>query len=242
MTTQPVLAAIEVDADTVNRWLDAHEAVLVDVRETSEYEQEHIPGSVLVPLSVFDPDRFPRITGKKLVFHCAIGKRSAAAAKQLMKVGHPQLYNLQGGIHAWKEAGLVTEIQFIPPAVPQDIPLSVKDRRRLESAMTGDGAETEEWSRLHPGEVLLKEFLVPLGISRRRLAREIRVSPRRIGDLVRCKCAVTLDTALRLSRYFNTAEDFWLRAQMEYDLDRAHHRIGKRISREIKPHGPPKSR
>ena len=158
MTIQPVFAAIEVDADTVSHWLDGHQAVLVDVRETSEYEQEHIPGSVLVPLSVFDPELFPWITSKKLVFHCAVGKRSAVAAKQLMKEGHPQLYNLEGGIHAWKEAGLVTEVQYIPPALPEDLPLSPKDRRGLESAMTGDSAETEEWSRLHPGEILLKEF------------------------------------------------------------------------------------
>ena len=56
MTTKPVLAAIEVKADTVNRWLDAQEAVLVDVRETSDYEQEHIPGSVLAPLEQY-PNR-----------------------------------------------------------------------------------------------------------------------------------------------------------------------------------------
>ena len=129
MTTQPAFTAIEVDAETVNGWLDGQQAVLVDVRETTEYEQEHIPGSVLVPLSVFDAERFPWITAKKLVFHCAVGKRSAAA-KQLMKEGHPQLYNLTGGINAWKEAGLVTEIQFIPPAVPQDIPLPAKDLAR----------------------------------------------------------------------------------------------------------------
>jgi rhodanese-related sulfurtransferase len=118
MTIQPSFSAIEVDANTVDGWLEGQQAVLVDVRETTEYEQEHIPGSVLVPLSVFDPERFPWITNKKLVFHCAVGKRSAAAAKQLMKEGHPQLYNLAGGIQAWKEAGLITEIQFIPPALP----------------------------------------------------------------------------------------------------------------------------
>ena len=132
MTTQPGITAIEVDAETVNSWLDGQQAVLVDVRETTEYEQEHIPGSVLAPLSVFDPERFPWITAKKLVFHCAVGKRTAAAAKQLMQEGHPQLYNLTGGINAWKEAGLVTEIQFIPPAVPQDIPLPAKDLERLD--------------------------------------------------------------------------------------------------------------
>ena len=78
MTIQPSFSAIEVDANTVDGWLEGQQAVLVDVRETTEYEQEHIPGSVLVPLSVFDPERFPWITNKKLVFHCAVGKRSAA--------------------------------------------------------------------------------------------------------------------------------------------------------------------
>ena len=184
---------------------------------------------------MFDPERFPRITAKKLVFHCAVGIRSAAAAKQLMKQGHPQLYNLRGGINAWKEAGLATEIQFIPPALPQDVPLSAKDCKTLEQAMTGDAAEAEEWKRLHPGKMLLKEFLEPLGLSQRRLSREINVSPRRIGDLVRGRSPVSLDTGLRLARYFSTADDFWLRAQMDYDLDRAHGGIGKTIRREIRP-------
>jgi addiction module HigA family antidote len=235
MATPSTLAAVEVDAETVSGWLDNHEAVLVDVRETTEYEQEHIPGSVLVPLSVFDPDLFPRIANKKIVFHCAVGKRSAAAAKQLLKAGHPELYNMTGGINAWKEAGLVTEIQFIPPALPDDVPVSGADREILETAMTGDHEVAGEWSRLHPGQVLLQEFLEPLGISQSRLAREIMVSPRRIGDLVRGNSAVTLDTGLRLARYFSTADDFWLRAQMDYELDRAQDALGRTIRREVKP-------
>jgi len=235
MATPSTLAAVEVDAETVNGWLDNHEAVLVDVRETTEYEQEHIPGSVLVPLSVFDPDLFPRIANKKIVFHCAVGKRSAAAAKQLLKVGHSMPYNMMGGINAWKEAGLVTEIQLIPPALPDDVPASGKDRETLETAMTGDHGNADDGSRLHPGQVLLQEFLEPLGISRIRLAREIMVSPRRIGDLVHGRSAVTLDTGLRLARYFSTADDFWLRAQMDYDLDRAHDTVGRTIRRDVKP-------
>jgi addiction module HigA family antidote len=184
---------------------------------------------------VFDPDVFPRIANKKIVFHCAVGKRSAAAAKQLLKAGHAMLYNMTGGINAWKEAGLVTEIQFIPPALPDDIPVSGKDRETLETAMIGDHETAAEWSRLHPGQVLLQEFLEPLGISQRRLAREILVSPRRIGDLVYGRSAVTLDTGLRLARYFSTADDFWLRAQMDYDLDRAHDALGRTIRSEVKP-------
>ena len=95
--------------------------------------------------------------------------------------------------------------------------------------MTGDEAKAEEWTRLHPGEVLLKEFLEPLGISQRR-----------IGDLVRGKSAVTLDTGLRLAHYFCTADDFWLRAQMDYDLMRGREPLGTRIKHEIKSRCPPK--
>ncbi|NQV83978.1 MAG: rhodanese-like domain-containing protein [Rhodospirillales bacterium] len=117
----------EADALTVRRWLEAGEIVLVDVRETSEYEQEHIPGAVLCPLSVFDPDVFPKIPEKMVVLHCAIGRRSAAAAKQLLGTGHTRIINLAGGIKAWKEAGGPTETQFIVPDIPKKLPLLKKD-------------------------------------------------------------------------------------------------------------------
>ena len=106
--------------------------------------------------------------------------------------------------------------------------------------MTGDQAEGEEWSRHHPGEVLLKEFLEPLGLSQRQLARNINFSARRIGDLVRGKSAITLDTGLRLAHSFCTADDFWLRAQMDYDLDRVQDAFGKDIKSKSKPRCPPK--
>ena len=235
MSAQAGLQVTEVDAATVNRWLDDHEAVLVDVRETSEYEQEHIPGSMLVPLSVFDPDRFPRIPGKKLVVHCAVGKRSAAAGKQLLKAGHSGIHNLLGGILAWKDAGFATEIQFTPPTVPQDIPLSETDRRSLEAAATPDTREPAGPWHPHPGEVLLKEFLEPLGLSQSRLAHDLHVPARRIGDIVRGKRAMSVDTALRLARYFSTSEDFWLRLQMDHELEAARGGAGKRIRREVRP-------
>ncbi|NQU56784.1 MAG: rhodanese-like domain-containing protein, partial [Rhodospirillales bacterium] len=77
MSTEPEQIELEeADVETVARWLANGEALLVDVRETSEFEQEHIPGAMLVPLSMLDADTFPRITIKKLVLHCAIGKRS----------------------------------------------------------------------------------------------------------------------------------------------------------------------
>ncbi len=228
---------IEVESATVDRWMEDGEAVLVDVRETSEYEQEHIPGSLLVPLSVFDPARFPRIPGKKLVIHCAVGKRSAAAGKQLLQAGHPLVHNLQGGISAWKEAGLATEVQFTPPTVPEDLPLSAQDRRNLEAAAAGEHWQAAAPPHPHPGEVLRDEFLAPLGLSQARVAREIGVAPRRIGDIVRGQGAVTADTALRLARYFSTAEDFWLRLQMDFELEQARRSSHARIWREVKPRG-----
>ena len=72
---------------------------------------------------------------------------------------------------------------------------------------------------VHPGEILLEEFLNPMGISQYRLARDISVPPRRINEIVHGKRAVTADTALRLSRYFGTSDRFWLNLQVRYDLE-----------------------
>ncbi len=99
----------EVDAVTVSGWIETQEAVLVDVRETHEYEYENVPGSMLLPLSFFDPDLFPAITDNRVVFICAVGKRSAAAQKQLLQSGFSNVFNLQGGLDAWKKAGLETQ-------------------------------------------------------------------------------------------------------------------------------------
>ena len=99
----------EIDAATAMAWLEAREAVLLDVREANEYEFENVPGSLLLPLSFLDADTFPPITDRKLIVMCAIGKRSAAAQKQLAASGIPNLYNLAGGIDAWKKAGYETQ-------------------------------------------------------------------------------------------------------------------------------------
>ena len=88
---------------------------------------------------------------------------------------------------------------------------------------------------VHPGEVLLEEFLVPLGISQYRLAKDIGVPPRRINEIVHGARAVSADTALRLARYFGTSERFWLNLQAQYELDVEYDRIGERIEKEIKP-------
>lgn len=86
---------------------------------------------------------------------------------------------------------------------------------------------------IHPGEVLLEEFLKPLGISQYRLSKDISVPPRRINEIVQKKRGISTDTALRLSRYFGTSERFWLNLQIRYDLEIEKDRLGKRLAREV---------
>lgn len=86
---------------------------------------------------------------------------------------------------------------------------------------------------VHPGEVLLEEFLEPLGLSQYRVAKDINVPPRRINEIVHGKRAVTADTALRLARYFGTSPRFWLNLQTQYDLDVHSDALGDRLDREI---------
>ena len=88
---------------------------------------------------------------------------------------------------------------------------------------------------VHPGEVLLEEFLEPLEISQYRLAKDISVSPRRINEIVHRKRSVTADTALRLSRYFGTSDRFWLNLQTSFDLDVERDRLGDRLEAEVLP-------
>ena len=98
-----------VSPHTAHRWVRSGEALLVDVREAGEIENEHIPGALMMPLSFFDAEHFPRVPGMKVVLLCAVGKRSAAAAKQLRQAGHPLPINMAGGLNAWRDAGLPTE-------------------------------------------------------------------------------------------------------------------------------------
>ena len=86
---------------------------------------------------------------------------------------------------------------------------------------------------IHPGEILLKEFLNPIGISQCGLARDIGVPPRRINEIVHGKRAISADTGLRLSRYFGTSERFWLNLQTRYDLESAKARLGDRLETEV---------
>ena len=86
---------------------------------------------------------------------------------------------------------------------------------------------------VHPGEVLLEEFLRPLRLSQYRLAKDVSVPARRINEIVRGTRAVTADTALRLARYFGTSERFWLNLQARYDLEVEKDRLGGRLQREV---------
>ena len=92
----------------------------------------------------------------------------------------------------------------------------------------------EMLSPIHPGEILLEEFMKPLGISINRLARELVVPPGRISAIVNGKRSITADTALRLSRYFGTSSELWLGLQTEFDLRSARQLIGPEIERQVR--------
>ena len=86
---------------------------------------------------------------------------------------------------------------------------------------------------IHPGEILLEEFLKPLALSQYRVAKGMNVSPRRINEIVQGKRAITADTALRLSRFFGTTDRFWLNLQTRYDLEVERDRLGNRLIKEV---------
>jgi addiction module HigA family antidote len=88
---------------------------------------------------------------------------------------------------------------------------------------------------VHPGEVLLEEFLKPMNLSQNRVALAIGVPPRRINEIVLGKRSLTADTALRLGPYFGVSAQFWLGLQMDYDLDVAADSLEKRLKKEVKP-------
>ena len=94
----------------------------------------------------------------------------------------------------------------------------------------------DKLKNIHPGEILLEEFLKPYDLSQNRIAREIGVSPRRINEIVLGKRSVTADTALRLARYFEMSESFWMGLQADYDLEETRRRLGERLVTEVHPH------
>ena len=92
---------------------------------------------------------------------------------------------------------------------------------------------TRKLTPIHPGEILLEEFLEPFELSQYRLAKDISVPPRRINEIVHGTRSVTADTALRLARYFGTSEEFWLNLQAHYDLEIERDRLGDRLTKEV---------
>jgi addiction module HigA family antidote len=106
----------------------------------------------------------------------------------------------------------------------RDSGLSLGDERVVET----------KFEPVHPGEILLEEFLKPLEISQYRLAKDINVHPRRINEIVHGKRAITADTALRLARYFGMSERFWLNLQARYDLEVEKDHLAGRLEQEVK--------
>ena len=92
---------------------------------------------------------------------------------------------------------------------------------------------SEKLSPVHPGEILLEEFLEPMGLSQYRLAKDISVPPRRINEIVHGLRSITANTALRLSRYFGTTDRFWVNLQTAYDLEVEKERLGDRLESEV---------
>lgn len=90
---------------------------------------------------------------------------------------------------------------------------------------------------IHPGEILLEEFLKPMGISQYRLAKDIHVPPRRINEIVHGKRSITADTALRLARFFGTTDRFWMNLQVRYDLEKERDRLGAALDEQVLVYG-----
>lgn len=88
---------------------------------------------------------------------------------------------------------------------------------------------------IHPGEILAEDFLIPLGISQYRLAKDISVSPRRINEIVHGARAITADTALRLASFFGTSAQFWMNLQSHYDLVMSEKALGKKLEKIVQP-------
>lgn len=205
---------VSADAKTVKEWYDRNEILLVDVRETSEFELEHIAGALLLPMSSFDAEIFPVLPGKKIVLHCAIGKRSEAAGKMLLSEGHTGAIHLTGGLDAWKAAGFPTEVQILPPSQKSPEPVFLCPP---------------------PGQILQKEYLAPLKISVPDLASDIGISTNTVDALLKGETSVGVELSLRLARFFSTAPDFWVHIQLDHDMEQARHKIGEKIRQEITP-------
>jgi len=92
----------------------------------------------------------------------------------------------------------------------------------------------KKFAQVHPGEILLEEFLKPMGISQYKLGKDVRVPPRRINEIIHGKRSISADTALRLSRYFGLSERFWLNLQARYDIEVERDRLEGRLENEVR--------
>jgi len=93
----------------------------------------------------------------------------------------------------------------------------------------------EKMAPVHPGEILLEDFMKPLGITQYRLAKEMNVYPRKVNEIVQDKRAITADTALRLARFFGTSPEVWMNLQAHYDLELARDDLDEQVEREVVP-------
>ena len=100
---------------------------------------------------------------------------------------------------------------------------------------------SEPQSPVHPGEILMEDFLEPMGISQYRLAKEISVPARRVNEIVHGKRAISTDTGLRLARFFGTSELFWVNLQLLYEVEIAKEKLAGRLEREVSIHGDSRS-
>ena len=114
-----------IDAHKTHELLKAGKAVLIDVREPDEWIKEHVPEAHLVPLSGFNPDDFPRDHGKIAVFHCRSGGRTEAAAPQILRTSFREVYQLQGGLQGWRDAGYkVNETANAPISIMRQVQIA----------------------------------------------------------------------------------------------------------------------
>jgi antitoxin HigA-1 len=93
----------------------------------------------------------------------------------------------------------------------------------------------EKMAPVHPGEILLEDFMKPLGITQYRLAKEMNVYPRKVNEIVQGKRAITADTALRLARFFGTSPEVWMNLQAHYNLELARDDLNERVEHEVVP-------
>lgn len=115
----------KIGPNTAKKWLDQDEAILIDVREPDEYVREHIPQAHLVPLSGFNPDDFPREHDKTAIFHCQSGSRTAGAAPRILSTGFKDVFQLEGGLKAWRGAGFaVNENRKAPISIMRQVQIA----------------------------------------------------------------------------------------------------------------------